>query len=190
MPSRFLQPFRTPGGASLSPLYKSPSEPNEIDYTLLRRNPDNPARPLFQVDDTSMSTPAGAGGPPNAGTPDQFPNAPFDYNRSSYFRYQAIQRLGGAASCHSNVFAVWITVGYFQVAPAANPNLKDPYGNLVYPDGYQLGQELGSDTRRHRPPSRLLYFRPLDPRGLHSRTRYQSGQCHPRETVYRIELRA
>ena len=44
-----------------------------------------------------------------------------------------------------NVFAVWITVGYFEVAAVpVSP---------VYPDGYQLGPELGSDTgeiERHR----------------------------------------
>ena len=76
-----------------------------------------------------------------------------DFNRNPYFRYLALQKLGSVFSTHSNVFAVWLTVGYFEVTPAANPNLKDASGNLVYPDGYQLGQELGSDTGdivRHR----------------------------------------
>ena len=132
-PSRFMQPFRTGAGAalsaSLSPAYKTNSEPPEIAYTLLRPDPDNPDRPLFQVDNVSAAT-----------------NIPVtDYNRNSYFRYQALQQLGGVASTHSNVFAVWITVGYFAVSPATNPNLKDSFGNLVYPDGMQLGQELGSD---------------------------------------------
>jgi len=68
-----------------------------------------------------------------------------DYNRSSYFRYQAIQRLAGATTTHSNVFAIWITVGYFEVMPHAV--------DTAHPDGYQLGAELGSDTgdvTRHR----------------------------------------
>jgi hypothetical protein len=46
------------------------------------------------------------------------------------------------------VFAVWITVGYFEALPAGAG-----YDPKVYPDGYQLGQELGSDTgdiTRHR----------------------------------------
>ena len=45
-----------------------------------------------------------------------------DYNRNPSFRYQALQKLGSVVSNHSNVFAVWITVGYFEVTPASNPN--------------------------------------------------------------------
>jgi hypothetical protein len=70
-----------------------------------------------------------------------------DFDRNPYFRYQAIQKLGSVVSNHSNVFAVWITVGYFEVTP--NPNGVD----AGHPDGYQLGQELGSDSgdiTRHR----------------------------------------
>ncbi|MEI8375411.1 MAG: hypothetical protein WCJ35_21535 [Planctomycetota bacterium] len=143
-PSRFMRPFRTPGGAALSallsPQYNTDTEPYEIDYTLLRRDPDDPSnRPLFQVD--SVSTPTN--------------NPPTDYNRNSYFRYQALQQLGGVASYHSNVFAVWITVGYFEVTPADSnkKDNKDASGNLIYPDGYQLGQEIGGDNgdiNRHR----------------------------------------
>ena len=43
-----------------------------------------------------------------------------DFNRNPYFRYQAIQKLGSVVSNHSNVFAIWITVGYFQVLPNQN----------------------------------------------------------------------
>ncbi len=149
-PSRWMQPFRTPGGASLVPIGQA--EPaHEVDVTLLRSDLKAPARPLLQVDDASMNqTAPPAGSTPN---PSTFAYAPTDYNRSSYFRYQAIQRLGSATTCQSNVFAIWITVGYFEVMPAANPTAKDAYGNLIYPDGYQLGQELGADTgdvTRHR----------------------------------------
>ncbi len=48
----------------------------------------------------------------------------------------------------SNVYAVWITVGYFEVSPAPVAGIP-----AIYPDGYQLGRELGSDTgeiERHR----------------------------------------
>ena len=149
-PSRFMQPYRTPGGESLTAV-----EPlRETEVGLLRGDPD--------VLTTSNSTCAalvpsgrfdhgdhGRGG----ATPDTFSMACMDYNRNPYFRYQAIQKLGGVFSNHSNVFAVWITVGYFQVLPASNPNAKDAKGNLIYPDGWQLGPELGSDAGdlvRHR----------------------------------------
>ena len=48
MPSRFMQPFRTPGGESLT----ASAEPGrEVDVTLLRPDPDAPLRPLFELDD-------------------------------------------------------------------------------------------------------------------------------------------
>ncbi len=124
--NRLAQPYRTAGGAGLSPTNPS----REIDVTLLRSDPGDATRPLFQVDNKiSAATPA------------------TEYNRSSYFRYQAIQKLGGVTTCHSNVFAVWITVGYFEVTPNAGGV------DAGHPDGYQLGQELGGDsgdTSRHR----------------------------------------
>jgi hypothetical protein len=76
--------------------------------------------------------------------------------------YQPMSRLGNLVTNRSGVYAVWITVGYFEVepAPAADPKLAD-WGNKVvydhfggdinlynraYPDGYMLGKELGSET--------------------------------------------
>ena len=67
--------------------------------------------------------------------------------RNPYFRYQGMQRLGNLVTTRSNVYAVWITVGYFEVTP--NPAGVD----AQHRDGYQLGPELGIDTgevKRHR----------------------------------------
>ncbi len=93
-----------------------------------------------------------------------------DANRNPYMMYQPMSRLGNLVTNRSGCFAVWITVGYFEVEPA--PNWNDPdrcsgglresirarFGNdvnlynRVYPDGYMLGKELGSDTGDvHRP---------------------------------------
>jgi hypothetical protein len=148
-PSRFMRPFRTPGGAFLT----ASGEPaREIDVSLLRGDPDTSSRPLFEIDDYLMGT--GTSNLAAGATPDKFatdvkayPNglACIDYNRNPYFRYQAIQKLGSVFSNHSNVLAVWITVGYFEVTQVP----VDP----GHPDGYQLGQELGSDSGdivRHR----------------------------------------
>jgi hypothetical protein len=144
LPSRFGQPFRTPGGAYLT----APTEPaREINTTFLRGDPDQKVaeRPLFETDDYLFGgTPNTLAFLPNT-TPDKFGMACMDFNRGANFRYQLIQKLGSTASTHSNVFAIWITVGYFEALPAA----VGP-GN---PDGYQLGQELGADTgdvTRHR----------------------------------------
>jgi hypothetical protein len=95
-----------------------------------------------------------------------------DGERNPYFYYQPMTRLNNLVTNRSNVFAVWITVGYFECEPA--PNWNDPdddvreairarFGgtltdtdaatiaalalyNRVYPDGYMIGREVGSDT--------------------------------------------
>jgi hypothetical protein len=159
-PSRFMHPYRTPGGAFLmAPTAggASTEPPRESDVTLLRSDPDVlnkgnfTVRPLFQFDDYLMNT--ATSNNTSTATPDRFgadvypPGglACMDYNRNPYFRYQGIQKLGSVVSNHSNVFAIWITVGYFEVSPVP----KD----AGHPDGYTLGQELGSDTGdivRHR----------------------------------------
>jgi len=74
-----------------------------------------------------------------------------DPNRNPYFRYQLLSRLGNSLTTRSNVYAVWITIGYFEVSPA--PATTGTIDYTIYPDGYQLGQELGSDMgdiTRHR----------------------------------------
>ena len=135
-PTRFARPFRSFAGATLVPLANlmptpDPLQPaHEIESTLMRSDPSDPTRPLFKVDSTAPAT---------------------DSVRNPYFNFQALQRLGNLATTRSNVFAVWITVGYFEVTPAsAATTAANPQ---VYPDQYMLGRELGSDTGeivRHR----------------------------------------
>jgi len=119
-PTRFARPFRAAvcsdlvptlaGGASLTP-------DREVNATVLREG--SAGASLFGY------TPLIGGS--NIDDP----------NRNPYFRYQGIQRLGNLVTTRSNVYAVWITVGYF-------------YCNA---DGTGLGSEVGSDTgevERHR----------------------------------------
>lgn len=140
-PSRFSNPFRTFGGATLRPpILPAPQglDPNtgrEINATLLREDPEKTDRPLFAFD-------------PEVGTGGIAPYDDYnDPNRNPVFRYQRFQRLGNLVTTRSNVFAVWITIGYFEVIPW-------PAGvDAGHPDGFQLGQELGYDSgevRRHR----------------------------------------
>jgi hypothetical protein len=93
-----------------------------------------------------------------------------DAERNPHFFYQPLTRLGNLTTTRSGVFAVWITVAYFEVEPApAWSNVGAKFGgdgngqkadviaralyDHVYPEGYQLGQEVGietGDARRHR----------------------------------------
>ena len=93
-------------------------------------------------------------------------------DRNAYFRMQPMTRLSSMTTNRSNVYAVWVTIGFFEVEEA--PDWNDPVvatktairsrfgGNnddndpvtmaaralydRVYPEGYQFGKEAGSDT--------------------------------------------
>jgi hypothetical protein len=98
-----------------------------------------------------------------------------DTERNSTQRYLPIQRMTNLATTRSNVYAVWITVGFFEVKPAKddprvfgrymNDTNSDGTGDVfqtaalqelffrVYPDGWTLGEEIGRATGedvRHR----------------------------------------
>ena len=105
----------------------------------------------------------------------QEPKRSGEVNHNVYTATAEMQRLSGLTTTRSNVFAVWVTVGYFEVErcmPGVNMPEYDPDGNritvddlvnpeykwfqyyqAIYPDGYTYGRELGSDTgdiKRHR----------------------------------------
>ncbi len=126
-PTEFAKPFRSAAGAALVPsLDSDPANDvlrydREINATLLRADSTG-NKPLFQSPDSIAA------------------NACNNTDRNPYFRYQNLMRLGNLVTTRSNVYAVWITVGYFEVTPVATPDVTR------WPDGYQLGRELGVDT--------------------------------------------
>lgn len=140
-PSEFANPYRAASGADL---YFPPSIQTYItsnnlgitplvgnEATLLRRKGLGAARPNDLLFASHVQTP--------------LPLETSLYDAS--FRYDALKRLGNITTTHSNVYAVWITVGYFALEAATNP---DP---IAHPDGYQLGREIGIETgevQRHR----------------------------------------
>jgi hypothetical protein len=138
LPSLFSNPFRAASSAHLMPkgLEKEPAQ-----ATLLRAHPSSANEPLFQANPS-----------------DPMSSRPYrNRDRNSYFKYEKIQRLGNLLTTHSNVYAVWITVGYFEVTPWNRANPMDPTlpptPDPAHPDGMQLGRELGSETgqiKRHR----------------------------------------
>jgi hypothetical protein len=143
-PAFYTNPVRAAASSNLMPL--SALETSATDATLLRRDPTDAGKLLFDFPSTTSS---------NANDPRLHP----------YFQYHKLQRLANLLTTHSNVYAVWVTVGYFEVYPwnASNPiNLQlsrtdpsqvVPLPDVGHPDGYQLGPELGSDAgkvQRHR----------------------------------------
>ncbi|MBI3838068.1 MAG: hypothetical protein HY288_09060 [Planctomycetia bacterium] len=126
-PTYFANPFRTAAGAALTLPGVTPPT-SEVNVTLLRPDPTNNTLPLFNY----------------------LSGNPIDNSsRNPYFRNQIFQRLANSLTTRSNVYAVWITVGYFEVEYIGTGGSNAS----IYPDGYQLGQELGSDSgeiKRHR----------------------------------------
>jgi hypothetical protein len=83
-----------------------------------------------------------------------------DSARNPYFRYSPISRLSSLTTTRSNVFAVWVTIGFFEVEEinSGHTDILARYGgslaaassnalfHQVYPDGYLIGKEAGIDT--------------------------------------------
>ncbi len=142
--SYFARPFRTSAGAAYAlpgslPGGATPTPIPEVEATLLRQAPGASGRGLFE----NRTDPV-------IGTLDHA--NPF---RHPYFHHQPIEKLRNLITTRSNVYAIWITVGYFEVRkPKDNAGADLPIGpDTPYPDGYQLMQEMGSDTGeivRHR----------------------------------------
>jgi hypothetical protein len=101
----------------------------------LRPDPAESDRPLFAVSGPATATDAWS----------YQAEAFRDADRNPYFAYKMLQKIDNVFTTRSNVYAIWITVGYFEVTPTTV--------SQYYPDGYTLGAELGSDTgdiKRHR----------------------------------------
>jgi hypothetical protein len=133
-PSVVSNPFRSaPGADMIPPLPRLLHKP--VNSTLWRAENeiasiDTNNKPLFDFASTNQYN---------------------ETEQNAYFRYQNLSRLASKTTTRSNVYAIWITVGYFEVEPAPKPAVQAFPER--YPDGYMLGQELGADTgeiKRHR----------------------------------------
>jgi hypothetical protein len=143
-PTRFANPIRSADASDMMPdLPAGPgsmSKDRPIDATLLRPAPDAGNAALF--DDEPLFAALSTGG--NSGHNNT--------ERNPYFRYQGYQKIGSVFSTTSNVFAVWMTIGYFEV----EDNLDGTGAKIVdaaHPEGLRLGQEIGADSgeiTRHR----------------------------------------
>lgn len=149
-PTDFANPFQAAASADLAPPVPGLRR-DGVEATLLRSD--------YYIDPMSgfvhLPRPMFGYKPlPVDSDPNEYPH--FQSRRNSAMRYHGVQRLANLTSNHSNVYAIWITVGYFEVE-ARIPGVSIPAAasavDSVHPDGYQLGQEIGMDSgtvKRHR----------------------------------------
>jgi hypothetical protein len=179
IPTVFANPLRAPDAGDLVPIPGMIC--SGVDCTLLRRDNASAAlpNPLFAADLSAANT-------------DDYRNS----LRNGFFRYQPMVRLDNLVTNRSNVFAMWVTIGFFEVEEAPDyPTFRTNNGNLpddaatqalynrVYPDGYSFGREDGVDVGKTR---RLRGFYMID------RTRmagYEPGADHNVENVIRLRRR-
>ena len=149
LPTYFATPFRSYAGVYLVPTANMrwfnvgvpgalpvPIPRNEIDATLMRVDPLTGMTPLLSNAVRPVPTvfPPGVTGPPFA---DPVANA------ASFLK--PLHKLGGLVTNRSNVYAVWVTLGFFECDQVPMDE--------GHPDGYRLGREAAIDTgevRRHR----------------------------------------
>jgi len=120
LPSFTSNPFRSPAGGFLGVGAMKPG----VESTLLRSTAVGNRSP-FQSDGNPLLS-------PRSSTGGQALEAPHRSSvKNPYFRYQGHERLGSLATTRSNVFAVWLTVGFFEATTDGVPNNPE-----AYPDGY------------------------------------------------------
>jgi hypothetical protein len=185
IPTFFANPFRSPDAGDLVPL--ATMRHTGVDCTLLRS---------MQGTAGGVQTGPKAGGDPLFAAIDGANNAaPWrSAMRNAAFRYGPMVRLDNLVTTRSNVYAVWVTIGFFEVedAPAwssMNAQQQAAFGNSlalynrVYPDGYQFGKEDGVETGDIR---RMRSFYIID-RSLPAA--FEPGADHNVENVIRLRRR-
>lgn len=109
-PTQFGGVFQSPHGADIAPLASMRKDP--IESTLLRPDVGTPAKPLFQRPSGTVSSEAAS------------------HDRSVVHQQLGMSRLSNLTTGQSNVFAIWVTVGLFEVDA----------------ESLTVGQEYGFDT--------------------------------------------
>jgi hypothetical protein len=136
-PTVFASPFRSGGTSLLVPQLTSGAEWEVgVQGTLLREAFDQPGTPLFARP-----------------LQDSYPDYRNPISEPQFYT-DGIQRLVHLTTIRSNVFAVWITVGYFDVDIwTRGGSGETQVFDVMHPDGLALGEESRSqigDAVRHR----------------------------------------
>ena len=171
-PTFFAKPFRSSEAGDLVPI--ASLKDGGIEVSMLRPHPIRPSSQLAwggnNGNGLANESREAIYGSASDGTPvplfsELCSTAAIDGQRNSAMYSLPLTRLDNLTTTRSGVFGVWVTVGYFEVLPApdwndASTNVATKFTNQaggdadrgralynkVYPQGYQLGKELGSDT--------------------------------------------
>jgi hypothetical protein len=155
-PTIFANPFRESGTGNLVPLPQMMR--TDADVTLARSFNGTTVNGVVapqSMGEPFVSTAAFASTDNNPFTLEVPANRHHDSARNSYFRYAPISRLSSMTTNRSNVFAVWVTIGFFEVEEippwTGSADQITRFGtkavyDRVYPDGYTFGKEAGIDT--------------------------------------------
>ena len=131
-PSDFPNPFRPAEAANYMPLAGLVPE-LEVDATLYRRRPGALDNPWLDVNTVQPHNNA---------------------DRCAQFRKQARQRLANMVTTRSSVFAIWVTIGFFEIdADDIDGDGDRTELRTIVVGGTEQGFELGSDNgniKRHR----------------------------------------
>ena len=116
-----------------------------IDSTLLRRSPLANQDPILARYSLSQR---------RGNTAQALAYSLQNRQSNAYFRYRDLIKLGNSVTSQSNVYAIWITIGYFEIEPNVNASTGETFAvDAAHPDGYRFGIEMGSDVgqvTRHR----------------------------------------
>ena len=130
--SLFDNPFRTAAEYIKTPPGIDIGVP--VNATMLRFEPDGVATPTPGANRTET---------PVLEVQSDFPWA--DPDRSSFHRHELFRRLGATTTTRSSVFAVWITIGRFEVDE--NDNLVKVDAGLATERGVEIGADFGKAKR-------------------------------------------
>ena len=83
--------------------------------------------------------------PPNPSVPGQVEAYTLQNRRTNpYFRFKDLMKLGNSVTSQSNVYAIWITIGYFEVEPNVNPMSGETFFvDGAHPDGLSFRHRNG-----------------------------------------------
>jgi hypothetical protein len=147
-PSYFSNPFRTADSADMMPNNPATLRQTAANGGLLRRDPAKGTVGFASPPPPPLPTsPTLDGNQPLFSSESVTPYQ--DAARNPYFRFQPLQKVDNIFSTNSNCYAVWMTIGYFEVESNGTPPVIDQ----VHPDGLRLAQEVGVDegnVKRHR----------------------------------------